>query len=127
MAVFFAFFHAAVAGEEACVSEGDFEGGVVFGECSAEPHDDGAGLAGGAAAVAAGPDIHFAAGVGDFEGTEDGFSIAFGGEEFVEGSAVDFDFSAAGSDADASDCGLAAADAPGVGARPFGGFGCGGV
>ena len=75
-----------------------------------------------AAAVAAGPDVHFAAGVGHFEGAENGFAVFFGGEIIVEGSAVDLDFSGAGRDANAGDGGLAATDAPGVGRLCFWGF-----
>src|SRR5208282_4638057 len=73
LAVFLAFFHAAVAGEETGAAEGGFQGGIVLGEGAAEAHDDGAGLAGVAAAVAAGPDVHFAAGAGDFQRAEDRF------------------------------------------------------
>ena len=95
---------------------------VVFGQGAAQAHDDRAGLAGGAAAVAAGPDVHLAAGVGHFQGAEDGFAVFFGGEIIVEGAAVDFDLAGARRDADAGDGGLAAADAPDVGR--FGLRGC---
>ena len=73
-----------------------------------------------AAAGAAGPDVHLAAGVGDFQRSEDGLAVLFGGEVVVEGSAVDFDFAGAGGDADAGDGGLAPADAPDVGRLELG-------
>ena len=91
-----------------------FEGAVVFAQCAGDAEDDRAGLAGGAAAGAVDEDVEFTAGVGDFEGAEDGFAIALFGEVIVELALIDENLAVAGRNADAGDGALSAAGAPGV-------------
>ena len=114
-------------------AEGGLEALVVLGQSPPEAQDDGARLPRRAAAVGGDEDVHLAAGVGDFEGSEDRLAVALAGEVFVEGPAVNLDAAGTCGDPDAGDGALAAADAPdvrGLGARAGvgggGGFGGGG-
>src|SRR4029077_6841756 len=112
LAIFLAFLHSAVAGQEPGAAKGDLQRTVIFRQGPAQAHDDRAGLAGGTTTGAAGEDVEFATGVGDLQRAEDALAIALAGQVFVERPAVEFDLAAAGGDAHAGDSTLAPADAP---------------
>src|SRR4051794_27155904 len=84
LAVLLAFFHSGITGEEAGGAEGLLGAGVVFHQSAGEAHDDGAGLGGVPPAGGVDEDVDLAAGVGDFDGAEDGLAVAFAGEVVVE-------------------------------------------
>src|SRR4051812_27381144 len=71
LAVLLALLHAAVAGEEADAAECDLEIVVVLRQRAGQAHDDGAGLATGAAAGGVDGHVHLPAGVGHLQRAED--------------------------------------------------------
>src|SRR5689334_16436578 len=114
LAVLLALLHPAVAGEEAGVTERDFEAVVEPGQRAAEAHDDSPGLSRRSAPVRVHQDVHLAAGVRHLQRAEDRLAVALAREVFVERAAVDLNAAGPGRHADARDGGLPPADAPDV-------------
>src|SRR5262245_1220122 len=112
--VFLALFHAAIASQKSRMAQQIVQLGIEGPQSAGQPELAGAGLTGDTAAVDFDGDIDGGEFAGLVEGVEHLKAIFFGGEIILDATAVDFNFSRAGFDADAGHGLLATAGGDGL-------------